>query len=108
MAKVLCLIAPRSNGTVVFRGKKVHEFAADALGNLVADVEDPDELARMLKIPAHFRRLTTDADAKQAAEERAAKEEAEKEAAEAKAKADAEAAAKAAEAKAAGNGKGKK
>ena len=52
--KMLCTMAPRSDGTVIYdEGKARHVFAADAAGDLVCDVEDDAIVAKMLALP-HF------------------------------------------------------
>lgn len=62
MAKVMTLINPRTDGTVVYRcgaGKEERKyvFEPDGMGNLVADVPVGPDLDAMLGIPAHFRRV---------------------------------------------------
>lgn len=91
MAKVLCLIDPRKDGTVKFNGQETHQFEQDELGNLVCEVGNPVDLAAMLRKKAHFRLLVSP----ESERAKAAAEAAEKARAEAEAKAREEADAKA-------------
>lgn len=52
--KLLCTLAPRSDGTIIYAdGKTRYVFAADAEGSLVCDVPDDAVVAKMLALP-HF------------------------------------------------------
>lgn len=52
--KMLCTLAPRSDGTVIYaEGKTRHVFAADEAGDLVCEVDDEAIVAKMLALP-HF------------------------------------------------------
>lgn len=76
MAQVMCLVRPRADGTVKFQaGKRVYVFESDGAGNMIANVTDASDLAKMEALPQNFRRLPSVEDLK-AKQENAEREEA--------------------------------